>query len=341
MTASSPVPNPIAHLLQYRNQVVLHQAIAAIAKFGVADIIARGTQNTTDIARELSLNEDALFRTLRALASQGIFEETSPRSFRHTPLSEPLRSDVPGSVRPLFLFSSSEFCLGPFKEFAYSLQTGIASRQLLSGVNSFEYLAQNPELARIFDDAMTGFTNLIGPAVANAYDFSAWETLMDVGGGNGILLSHILSAHKTLRGLHADVPHVLARASQHGYLSGELAARTSMLPCNFFENVPTGARAYLMKSVIHDWDDEQSVQILQNCRSAIPANGVLLLVELGLSGANQPSGGKITDLFMLVITGGKERTPDEYRSLLSRAGFRLDRIVPTGTDWVILESFPV
>ena len=117
--------------------------------------------------------------------------------------------------------------------------------------------------------------------------------------------------------------------------------RKALLPCNFFENVPAGARAYLMKSVIHDWDDEQSVQILQNCRSAIPANGVLLLVELGLSGANQPSGGKIIDLFMLVITGGKERTPDEYRSLLSRAGFRLDRVVPPGTDWVILESFPV
>jgi hypothetical protein len=341
MTFSSPSPNPIAHLLQYRNQVALHQAIAAVAKLGVADVIARGTQNTTDIARELSLNEDALFRTLRALASQGIFEEAPPRSFRHTPLSEPLRSDVPGSVRPLFLFSSSEFCLGPFQEFAYSLQTGVASRQLLSGMNSFDYLAQKPELARIFDDAMTGFTNLIGPAVANAYDFSAWESLMDVGGGNGILLSHILKAHKTLRGILADVPHVLERAYQRGYLSGDLAARTSMLPCNFFESVPAGARAYLMKSVIHDWDDEQSVQILQNCRSAIPANGVLLLVELGLSGANQPSGGKIIDLFMLVITGGKERTPDEYRSLLSRAGFRLDRIVPTGTDWVILESLPV
>jgi hypothetical protein len=341
MTASSPAPNPIAHLLQYRNQVALHQAIAAIAKFGVADVIARGTQNTTDIARELSLNEDALFRTLRALSSQGIFEEISPRSFGHTPLSEPLRSDVPGSVRPLFVFSSSEFCLGPFKEFAYSLQTGIASRQLLSGVNSFEYLAQNPELARIFDDAMTGFTSLISPAVANAYDFSAWESIMDVGGGNGILLSHILGAHKTLHGILADVPHVLERASRRSYLSGDLAARTLMLPCNFLESVPAGARAYLMKSVIHDWDDEQSVQILRNCRRAIPENGVLLLVELGLSGANQPCGGKIIDLFMLVITGGKERTPDEYRAILSRAGFRLDRIVHTGTDWVILESFPI
>lgn len=341
MNASSPARNPIAHLLEYRNQVALHQAIAAVAKFGVADVIARDVQNTADIARELSLNEDALFRTLRALSSQGIFEETSLRSFRHTALSEPLRSDVPGSVRPLLLFSSSEFCLGPFQEFAYSLETGIASRQLLSGVNSFEYLAQNPELARIFDDAMTGFTNLIGPAVANAYDFSAWESLMDVGGGNGILLSHILKAHNGLRGILADVPHVLERARERGYLAGDLASRASTLPCNFFENVPAGARAYLMKSVIHDWDDEQAVQILRNCRGAIPANGVLLLVELGLSGANEPSGGKIIDLFMLVITGGKERTPDEYASLLSRAGFRLGRTVSTGTDWVILESFPV
>ena len=341
MTANAPAPNPTAQLLQYRSQLILHQAIAAVAKFGVADLLARGLHATSDLARDLGLNEDALYRTLRALAAQGIFEETSPRSFCNTPLSDPLRSDVPQSVRSLFIFSGSEFCARPFQEFAYSLQTGIASRHMLSGMDSFQYLAQNPELAKIFDDAMAAFTNLIGPSVAASYDFSSWESLTDVGGGNGILLSHILNAHKNLRGVLADVSHVLERARQRGYLSGDLESRATMQPCNFFEAIPSGTRAYLMKSVIHDWDDDQSLQILANCRRAVPADGALLLVELGLSEPNQPSGGKIIDLFMLVLTGGRERTPDEYRSLLARAGFRLNRVVPTGSDFVILEALAV
>ena len=166
MTANAPAPNPTAQLLQYRSQLILHQAIAAVAKFGVADFLARGIQATSDLAQELAINEDAFYRTLRALAAQGIFEETSPRPFRNTPLSDPLRSDVPQSVHALFMFSGSEFCARPFQEFAYSLQTGIASRHMLSGMDSFQYLAQNPELAKIFDDAMTAFTNLIGPCVA-------------------------------------------------------------------------------------------------------------------------------------------------------------------------------
>ena len=163
---------------------------------------------------------------------------------------------------------------------------------------------------------------------------------MDVGGGNGILLSHILKAHQSLRGVLADVPHVLERARQRGYLSGDLASRAAIQPCNFFETIPSGTRAYLMKSVIHDWDDDQALQILNNCRRAIPANGALLLVERGLSEPNQPSNGKLVDLLMLVLTGGRERTTEEYGTLLQRSGFRLQRVVPTGTDFVIIEAIP-
>jgi len=341
MTANAPAPNPTMQLLQYRSQFAIHQAIAAIAKFGVADLIERGLHTTADLSRELSLNEDALYRTLRALAGQGIFEETSPRSFLNTPLSTPLRSDVPGSVRALFVFGGCEFVARPFQEIAYSIQTGIASRHMLSGMDSFAYLAQNPELAKIFDDAMTAFSNLVGPGVAAAYDFSVWESLTDVAGGNGILLAHILRAHKNLRGVLADVPHVLDRARERGFLGGEIASRTKMQTCNFFEEIPSGTRAYLMKSIIHDWDDDQALQILRNCRRAIPANGALFIVEMGLSERNQPSMGKIIDLYMLVLTGGKERSTDEYSALLDRAGFRLNRVVPTPSPFVIFEALPV
>ena len=340
MTAKAPPPNPYAQLLQYRSHFALHQALCAIAKFGVADAIERGVHNISDLSRELSLNERALYRTLRALAGQGIFEEFPPLSFRNTPLSSVLRSDVSGSLRSLFIFGGSEFVSRPFQEFVYSLQTGLPSRHKLSGMDSFAYLAQNPELARVFDDAMTSSSNLIGPAVAAAYDFSAWERLTDVGGGNGILLSHILKAHKTIFGVLADVPHVLDRARERGFFSAEIASRTSLQACNFFEAIPPGSRAYLMKSVIHDWDDDKALQILRNCRKVIPEDGALLLVEMGLSEPNQPSLGKAIDLYMLVLTGGLERTVDEYRDLLARAGFCLNRVVPTRTDFVVFESFP-
>jgi hypothetical protein len=212
---------------------------------------------------------------------------------------------------------------------------------MLSGMDSFAYLAQNPELAKIFDDAMTSFSNLTGPSIATAYNFSAWERLTDVGGGNGILLFHILQTHKTISGVLADIPHVLDRARERGFLTGELAARTSLEVCNFFEAIPGGSRAYLMKSVIHDWDDDAALQILRNCRKVVPENGALLLLEMGLSEPNQPSIGKVVDLFMLVLTGGLERTVDEYRHLVARAGFRLNRVVSTGTDFVILEFLPL
>jgi hypothetical protein len=340
LNANSQVSNPFAQLLQFRSHFAIHQAICAVSKFGVADVVERGMHNVSDLARELSLNENALYRTLRALAGEGIFQEFPDRSFRNTPLSNVLRSDVPGSLRALFIFSESEFVSRPFQEFAYSLRTGIPSRHFISGMESFAYLAQNPELAKIFDDGMTSFSNLIGPLIAGAYDFSAWETLTDIGGGNGVLLAHILKAHKTLRGTLADVPHVLDRARHRGFLSGEIAPRTHMQTCNFFEAVPPGSRAYLMKSVIHDWDDQKALQILRNCRQVVPENGALLLVEMGLSEPNQPSFGKAIDLYMLVLTGGLERTIEEYRQLLANAGFRLNRVVPTGTDFFIFESVP-
>jgi len=340
MSTHAPTTNPVAQLLQYRSHFAVHQAICAVAKFGVSDAIERGFRKTSDLSTELSLNERALYRTLRALASQGIFEEFAPCSFGNTPLSSLLRSDVPGSLRALFIFGGSEFVARPFQEFAYSLQTGLASRRMLSGMDSFAYLAKNPDLARIFDDGMTSFSNLIGPAVAAAYDFSVWESLTDIGGGNGILLSYILKTHTTLRGVLADVPHVLDRASERGFLSGDITPRTRLQACNFFEAIPCGSRAYLMKSVIHDWNDDEALQILRNCRKVVPENGALLLVEMGLSEPNQPSLGKAIDLYMLVLTGGLERTVDEYRDLLARAGFRLNHVVPTGTDFVLLESFP-
>ena len=323
-----------------RDGMILHQALHVVAKLNVADLLEAGFGTAADLARELKVNEGALYRTLRLLASQGIFEETCARTFRNTATSSLLRTGVPGSVRALFVFWGGEFCYPCFGDLLYSVQTGEPSRTKLAGMDGFEYLRQNPELARIFDDAMTTMSELTGPAIAAAYDFGAWGSLMDVGGGNGILLAHILRAHHGLRGVLADQVSVLERARQRNFLGGDLEARATMEPCDFFQAIPSGCRAYLMKSVIHDWTDEQSRTILLNCRKAIPANGALLLVEFALAGENLPSTGKFIDLAMLVLTGGRERTVDEYRELLASGGFRLNQVIQTPAEFAIIEAIP-
>ena len=161
-----------------------------------------------------------------------------------------------------------------------------------------------------------------------------------MGGGNGILLSHLLQRYENLRGVLADQPHVLERARERGFLGGELVARTVMKDCDCFREVPSGCRAYVMKNVIHDWNDLQALDILRNCRRVIPKNGVLLLVEWLLTEPNVPSSGKMSDLIMLVLAGGKERTSKEYSELLRDAGFRLNKVIPTQAELGIFEAVP-
>ncbi len=336
--ASSMTP---MHLLRMADGLIVHQALYAAAKLGVADLLQDGSRTAGELARQLEVNEAALYRILRALASQGVFEETAPRTFVNTALSRFLCTGVPGSIRSLLIFRGSEFFFAPFGEILYSIQTGQSARTKMYGMNGFEYLGQHPEMARIFDDAMTNISTLMGPVVAAAYDFGAWGSLMDVGGGNGALLAAILRAHPGLRGVLADLPHVLERARHCGFLGGELEARTAMQHCDFFGEVPSGCRAYLMKNVIHDWNDERAHHILVNCRRAVPADGVLLLVELAVPEGNLPSAGKLVDIVMLVLTGGKERTVEEYRELLAGGGFRLNQVISTSAQLAVIEAMPI
>jgi O-methyltransferase domain/Dimerisation domain len=341
MTQQAPATPLPSMLLGARDGLILHQTLYVAAKLGVADLLQHGWRSAAELARELEVDEGALYRSLRLLASQGIFEENDARCFRNTQISSFLRTGVPGSVRSLFIFWGSDFFYPCFGQIMHSVRTGEPARTLLSGSDGFELLRRDPELARIFDDAMTNASELVCPAIAAAYDFGAWGSLMDVGGGNGILLAHILRTYPRLRGVLADQQHVLDRARERGYLSGDLEARTTMEPCNFFEQVPAGCKAYLMKSVIHDWDNKQARIILANCRKVIPADGVLLLVEWELSVENVPSPGKFIDIVMLVLTGGQERTVEEYRELLASTGFQLSKVVPTPAQFSVIEAFPV
>jgi O-methyltransferase domain/Dimerisation domain len=320
--------------------LIIHQALYAVAKLGVADLMQDGPRTAADLAHQLQVHEAALYRILRALASQGVFEETSPRTFANTSLSGFLCTGVPGSIRSILIFKGCEFNYLPFGEILYSIQTGKPAREKVYGMNVFQYLQHHPEMARMFDDAMTNFSEVFGPAVAAAYDFGAWGSVMDVGGGNGMLLADILRAYPGLHGILGDLPHVLERARHRGFLGGQLESRSALQPCDFFRDVPSGCRAYVMKSVIHDWDDERAHTILVNCRRAIPDDGVLLLVEWALSEDSLPSVGKLTDVLMMLMTGGKERTVQEYRELLEGAGFRLNQVFPTSVDLTVIEAMP-
>ena len=192
--SATPTATPL-QLLGMTNGLVIHQALYASAKLGVADLLKDGAQTSSDLARKLNVNESALYRILRLLAGENVFEETSPRTFANTGLSHFLCTGVPGSVRSILIFRGSQFLFGPFAEILYSIETGLPARAKLFGMEAFEYLKTDPETARLFDDAMTGMSALVGPVVAGAYDFGKWESLMDVGGGNGILLAAILTAH--------------------------------------------------------------------------------------------------------------------------------------------------
>jgi hypothetical protein len=340
MTASGPTPATPLALLQMTDGLVLHQALCAVATLGIPDLVNAGQRSAAQLASALHINEDAVYRTLRFLSGQGVFREIASRTFVNTPLSDYLRSDVPGSVRPVLIFRGSRYYFSPFTEFLYSLETGIPARDKVLGKGAFEYLRADPEAERVFDDAMTALSTMWAPAIAATYDFGRWETLTDVAGGNGALLAAILHAYPSLQGVLADAPSVVERARRREFLSGKLAVRTRFEPCDFFHAIPSGSRAYMMKNIIHDWNDAQAIEILRNCRRAVPDDGVLVLIEYHLGDDNAPSVGKMVDLVMMTITGGKERTVEQHRALLDRAGFELHCMVPVSNEIMLLEAFP-
>lgn len=334
-TGSAPTA---LQLLRMTEGLIVHQALYAAAKLGIADLLKDGARSSAEMAATLRVNDDALYRTLRFLAGYAVFREVGPRSFRNSPLSEWLRTDVAGSVRSIVIYRGSAFYFQPFADFLYSIETGAPAREKATGMDGFEHLRRNPEEARIFDDAMTDISTLWAPVVAAGYDFGKWDTLMDVAGGNGLLLATIMRAHPALRGVLADQPEVLERARQRGFWSPELCARVRFEPMDFFQAVPSGCRAYLMKNVVHDWDDERARRILRNCRRAVPDDGVLLLIEYYVGPENTATVGKSIDVVMLMLTGGKERTVAEHGELLASAGFSINQTISLGNEITIIEA---
>lgn len=329
---------PAAQLSQMLTGCLLTQAVYAAAKFNLADHLAGGPQSIDQLAVKSGANASALSRLLRTLSSAGIFSESSPRTFALTSMAELLRSDVPGSQHA-FALMMGDYCYKAIGEMHYSVQTGRTGFDHAFGSPLFDWLAHNPEAGKVFDAAMTGIHGPETRPMIDAYDFAAFNTIVDIGGGNASTITEILRACPKARGVVFDLPNVIER-TKHALADAGLADRCRAESGDFFKQVAkAGANdAYILRHIIHDWDDEKSVTILKRCREAAAPGAKLLVVESVLPAANQPHPGKWLDLIMLTCPGGLERTAEEYQSLFARSGWKLTRIVPTKSPVSVVEG---
>jgi hypothetical protein len=338
--STPPSPPPDAVLAQIIFGKCVSMAVSVAAKLRIADKLAAGPKSAADLARETDTHAPSLYRLLRALAGAGVFAEDADGRFRLTPTAEFLRTGVPGSMRGIADYCGSDWSWRAWGNLLDSVRTGETAFDRVFGEPCFDYLAKHPNDSAVFNEGMTGFSSSVAPAVAEAYDFSRLGTVVDVGGGHGVMLATILKAFPTVRGVVFDAPHVADGAREPIRAAG-LADRCRTEGGDFFRAVPAGGDAYLMKHIIHDWPDDKATTILKNCRKAVNPGGKLLLVEIVIKPGNEPDLGKIIDLEMLVLPSGRERTEAEYAALFAGAGWRLTRVVPTNSPMQVIEGEPV
>ena len=311
------------------------QAIYVASEIGIADFLAAGPRTADELARETGAHSASLYRLLRALASIEIFREEEDGRFALTPLGKLLASDAPGSKRSLARMAGAEFYRS-WGGLLSSVETGGAAFDKVFGKPFFHYMNANPDRWRIYDDAMTGIHDSETIPVLDAYDFTPFRTVVDIGGGNGLALAAILRRHPEMRGILFDLPAVAERAREVVAVCG-VYDRLTFVGGDFFDSVPASGDAYLLRHVLHDWDDGKAVSILRNCRDAMDPDGRVLVVETVIPSGNEPCFGKWLDLMMLVV-GGRERTRKQYGRLFSAAGLRLTRVVPTAHEVSVLEG---
>jgi hypothetical protein len=333
------VPGNVA-LLETAQGAWVTQALYVAAKLGIADELANGPKTADQVAGAVGAHPDSVFRLMRMLAGRDVFRQRQDGRFELAAMGQALRADAPGSLRSMVLFIGSPEHWAEWGELLYSVQTGRPSPEKLYGKSCFEHLDEAPEQAEIFNDAMSTMAAMANELVIPAYDFSGFKLIADVGGGHGKLISAILQSAPKARGVLLDLPSVVSGAGPVLEAAG-VAHRCAVEAGSFMDSVPDGADAYVMKSIIHDWDDEISEKILRNIRTAIAPNGKLLLVELVLPERATANWGALLDMEMLVTPGGRERTRAEFANLLARCGFRLTRVIDTATPMSsIVEAVP-
>jgi hypothetical protein len=331
---------PAAALRRLVNGYQISQAIHVAATLRLADLLAAGPRTSDELAIETESHAPSLYRLLRALASVGVVDEGDERRFSLTAVGACLRSDAPEPVGGWAAFVGRPYHWQAWGDLLHSVRTGENAFRHVHGVDVWEFRSAHPEEGTIFDAAMTAVAASVNRAILEAYDFGRFGTLVDVGGSRGALLAAILATHTSMQGVLFDQPHVVATAAELLEQAG-VVDRCRIEGGSFFDGVPEGGDAYLLKSVVHDWEDEDATAILRSCRRAIPSSGTLLLVERRLAAPNEGWDGKFSDLNMLVAAGGKERTHEEYAALLAAGGFRLESVMPTTSGFDVIEATAV
>jgi len=320
------------------------QAITVAAQLGVADALADGPLPIDELAVRVDADADALRRLLRALISRGVFRVRRDGRYELNSLADTLRSDAPVSMKSAARFYGSQEQRERWTLLVDAVRTGNAVVEALRGKESFDYFAENPELAELFNQTMTSVSEMTDATVVAGYDFSGYPTIVDVGGGHGPLLAAILAAAPASRGVLYDLPLVVANAPDLLQAQG-VADRVVIAEGSFFDSVPGGSipgggDAYVLKNIIHDWPDEKAGQILRNVRAAVGPRATVLLIEFVIPKHNRDFPGKWVDLEMMLNLGARERTAAEYRNLLSQAGFRMTRVVQTASPLSVVEARP-
>lgn len=330
---------PHIQLIQMGTAFWVSSLLHVAAELKLADFLAEKPCTAGELSQLTATHARSLYRVMRALASLGIFTEDAAHRFSLTALGEALRTDAPGSAWASVLTLAGPLFTRSLGDLLYSVQTGKPAFDKNFGMNVFDWFASHRQEASLFSETMVGFHGPEPSAIAAAYDFSGFETILDVGGATGNLLATLLVRHAKPRGILFDMPHVVRDAPALIQARG-LADRIAIEAGSFFERVPAGADVYLLSHIIHDWSEEQCLTILGNCRRAMKPGARLLIIESVLPEGDAPHPGKMLDIVMLSMPGGEERNEHEYRALLNKAGFRLACVVPTECAVSILEAAP-
>lgn len=330
-------PPPIA-VMELILGAWLSQAITAAAQLGIADALAAGPLTADELAKKVGADPDAVARLMRLLISRGVFRRRGNRFALNT-LGDALRTDAPVSMAGAALFFGSKQHREHWTSLVESIRTGKATVPVIRGKEFFEYLVEDPEFAGLFNNAMTSTSEMLEAALVAVAELNRFRTIADVGGGHGSLLAAMLKAAPNARGVLFDFPDVVAGApavlAAHG-----VADRVRIEGGSFFDGVPAGPDAYVMKNVLHDWDDDKSVEILRNIRAVSSSGTTLLLFEMVIPDHDREFFGKLVDLEMLLVAGALERSEKQWRTVLERGGFRLTRIVPTAGPVSVVEAVP-
>ena len=312
------------------------QAIHVAVRLRLPDLLASGPQTAEDLAAETDTHARSLYRLLRALSSSGVFLEDAEKRFALTPLSECLLSNTAGSLSAL-AWMRGDWQYRAWGDLLHNVQTGETAFEHVFGEPLFEFLRHNPENAAIFDQGMVGVHGRETEAMLVAFDFSNIRVLADIGGGNGSVLAAVLAKYPSLQAILFDRADVIDRAKANLTQAG-VAERVQFIAGDFFQSVPSGADAYFLRHIIHDWSDQPATTILKHCRAVMPSDGRLLMAEFVLPDGPEPFHGKWFDLAMMVVTGGQERTETEYRRLLDMCGFAWQRVVATASELSVIEA---